>query len=91
MKHHLEDYYSSIDFEAIDKEIMTDEAAEQARANEQAGVRGEEEGEGPENVLVDPMFEPFLLIALVFGLMLVHVLTSFFSEDIIFFFLSTNN
>lgn len=54
MKHHPEDYYSSIDFEAIDKEIMTDEAAEQARANEQAGVRGEEEGEGPENVLVDP-------------------------------------
>lgn len=54
MKHHPEDYYSSIDFAAIDKEIMTDEAAEQARANEQAGVRGEEEGEGPENVLVDP-------------------------------------
>ena len=53
MKHHPEVYYSSSDFEAIDKEMMTDEAAEQARANEQARVRGEEGGEGPENVLVD--------------------------------------
>ena len=50
MKHHLEVYYSSIDFKAIDKEMMTDEAAKQAQANEQVWVRGE----GLENVLVDP-------------------------------------
>nr|POE46779.1 hypothetical protein CFP56_42811 [Quercus suber] len=44
MKHHTEFNYSNIEFKAIDKEIMVDEAIEQARANEQAGVEGGEEG-----------------------------------------------
>lgn len=44
MKHHTKFDYSNIEFKAIDKEIMADEAVEQARANEQAGVEGGDEG-----------------------------------------------
>nr|POF03270.1 hypothetical protein CFP56_44189 [Quercus suber]POF23232.1 hypothetical protein CFP56_76528 [Quercus suber] len=43
MKHHTEFNYSNIEFVAINKEIMTDEAIEHARANEQAGVEGGDE------------------------------------------------
>ena len=54
MKHHIELTYSNIEFEAIDKEIMADEAAKQVHTNEQAGVEGGDEGEGPEDAPVNP-------------------------------------
>ena len=44
MKHHIEFDYSNIEFMAIDRKLMADEAIEQARANEQAGVEGGDEG-----------------------------------------------
>lgn len=60
MKHHTEFNYSNIEFEAIDKEIMADEAAKQVRANEQAGVEGEDEGEGPEDAPANPLVDPLV-------------------------------
>ena len=59
MKHHIELNYSNIEFEAIDKEIMADEAAKQVCANEQAGVGGDE-GEGPEDAPLNPPYLNFI-------------------------------
>ena len=52
MKHHFAaiDYFD-LDFKAIDKEMM---ANERARANEQDGVEGGNEGEGLVDAPVDP-------------------------------------
>lgn len=69
MKHHSEAVnYSDLDFEAINKEMIADEEAEQAWANEQTGVEGGCEGEGPEEVLIDPHVDPAIFILLYFGL-----------------------
>ena len=54
MKHHIEFNYSNIEFEAVDKEIMSVETAKLVRANVQAGVEGGDEGEGPEDAPVNP-------------------------------------
>ena len=54
IKHHIEFDYSNIEFEAIDKEIMADEAAKQARANKQARVEGGDEGKSPKDAPVNP-------------------------------------
>ena len=54
MKHYIEFDYSNIEFEAIDKEIMADEAAKQARANKQARVEGGDEGKSPKDAPVNP-------------------------------------
>lgn len=94
MKYHSKAVnYFDLDFEAIDKEMIADEEAEQARANEQAVVEGGCEGEGPEEVLVDPLIDPAIFIlllfwfALVFRLVLVHVLTSLFKTISLLFLL----
>ena len=59
IKHHSEVVdYSDLDFEAIDKEMMTDKELERARANEQAGVESGDEVEGPEGAPVDPCVDP---------------------------------
>nr|POE96127.1 hypothetical protein CFP56_74744 [Quercus suber] len=42
---------------AIDKEIMANEVTEWARDNEQAGVEGGDEGEGPEDAPVNPLVD----------------------------------
>nr|POF03272.1 hypothetical protein CFP56_44191 [Quercus suber] len=60
MKHHTEFDYSNIEYEAIDKEIMANEVAEWARDNEQAGVEGGDEGEGPKDALVNPLVDPLV-------------------------------
>ena len=39
MKHHPEVNYVDLDFEAIDKEMLADEVAEEAYANERDGVK----------------------------------------------------
>ena len=53
IKHHFEaiDYFD-MDLEAIDKEMTAD------REIEQAGLEGGDEGEGPEEALVDPPVDP---------------------------------
>ena len=39
---------------------MADEAAEWARANEQAGMEGRDEGEGPKDAPVNPLVDPLV-------------------------------
>ena len=93
--------YSDLDFEAIDKEIM---ANERARANEKAGVEGGDEGEGLVDAPIDPPIDPVVILlfklyfyfallwfALIFKLVLVHILTSLFKTTSLFIFVFMNN